>query len=118
MNLFEIKQLIENNPVALSTVTLDNKPNVIGVAAVKVVSNKEVLITDNYMNQTQKDIIGNNNVCLIVWDKDLRGFKIIGKAKYFTEGKRKKYIEKMEENAGLPAKGAILIKIEKIISSA
>jgi uncharacterized protein len=118
MNLLEVKQLIENNPVALATVTLNNKPNVIGVAAVKVVSDSEVLITDNYMNQTKKDIIENNNVCLIVWNKDLKGYKIIGKAEYFTEGKWKKHVEEMEENKYLPAKGAILIKVEKIIPSA
>ena len=118
MNLSEIKSLIENNPVALSTVTESNKPNVIGVAFVKVVSDSELLITDNYMNQTKKDILGNNNVCLIVWDEDLKGFKIIGKAEYFTEGKWKKYVEEMSENEGLPAKGAILVKVERVIVSA
>jgi len=50
MNLIEIKTLIENNPIALATATEGNRPNVIGVAFVKVVSDIEVLITDNYMN--------------------------------------------------------------------
>ena len=118
MNLLEIKELIENSPVALATVTSSNKPNVIGVAFVKVVSDNEVLITDNYMNQTKNDILENKNICLIVWDKDLKGFKIIGKAEYFTEGKWKKYVEEINENEGLPAKGAILITVEKIIPSA
>ena len=118
MNLQEIKNLIENNPVAFSTVTNVNKPNVIGVTSVKVVSEDEVLITDNYMNQTKEDIFKNNNVCLIVWDKNLKGYKIIGKAEYFTEGKWKKFVEEMKENIGFPAKGAVLIKVEKIIASA
>lgn len=117
MNLSKIKTLIENNPVALATITNDNKPNVIGVAFVKVISDSEILITDNYMNQTKKDIIGNNSVCLIVWDSDLKGYKIIGKAEYFTEGKWKESVEKMKENKGLPAKGALLITVEKIIPS-
>jgi hypothetical protein len=39
MTLIDIKELIENNPVALSTITEDNKPNVIGAAFTKVVSN-------------------------------------------------------------------------------
>ncbi len=117
MNLSEIKSLIESNPVALSTITENNKPNVIGVASVKVVSDSELLITDNYMNRTKEDIIKNNNVCLIVWDTDFKGYKIIGTAEYFTEGKWKKNVEEMSENEGFPAKGAILIKIEKIIPS-
>lgn len=118
MNLSEIKQLLENNPVALATITIGNKPNVIGVAFVKVVSLSEIVITDNYMNQTKKDIIENNNVCLIVWNENMKGYKVVGKAEYFTEGKWKNYVEEMKENEGFLAKGAILVKVEKIIPSA
>ena len=116
-NLNRIKSLIESNPAALATITPDNKPNAIGVAYVKVVSDDEVLITDNYMGQTIKDLSQNNNVCLVTWDENMRGCKLIGEAEYFTEGKWKKYVEEMEENKGLPAKGAILIKVSKIIES-
>jgi predicted pyridoxine 5'-phosphate oxidase superfamily flavin-nucleotide-binding protein len=118
MNLSEIKLIIENNPVVLSTVMEGNKPNAIGVASVKVVLDDQILITDNYMNQTKEDIIKNNNVCVIVWDKELKGYKIIGKAEYFINGEWKKYVEQMPENNGLPAKGAILLKVDKIIPSA
>jgi hypothetical protein len=69
------------------------------------------------MNQTKKNILENNNVCLVVWDKKLEGYKLIGKAKYYSEGKWKKYVERMKENKGLPAKGAILAKISEIIPS-
>jgi len=116
-NLKEIKNLIENHPVALATVTSENKPNVICVAGIKVVSADEILITDNHMNQTLKDIAQNKNICLVVWDHDLRSCKLIGESEYFTEGKWKKYVEELEENKNLPAKGAILVKISKIIPS-
>ena len=89
----------------------------IGVAFVKVVFDSYVLITDNYMNQTVKDILDNKNVCLAVWDKDLKGCKLVGEAEYFTTGEWKKFVEKMLENKGLPAKGAILVKVLKIIES-
>jgi hypothetical protein len=49
-----IKNLIESNPVAFATITDGDKPSVIGVACVKVVSDNQILITDNYMNQTKK----------------------------------------------------------------
>jgi len=116
-NLIEIKTLIENQPIALATVTPDNKPNVICVAGVKVVSADEILITDNYMNQTLKDISQNRQVCLVVWDSEMCGHKLIGESEYFTEGQWKKYVEELEENKNLPAKGAILVKISKIIPS-
>jgi predicted pyridoxine 5'-phosphate oxidase superfamily flavin-nucleotide-binding protein len=116
MDLLKIKSLIEKNPVALATV-MNGRPNMIGVAFVKVVSGKELIITDNYMNQTVKDIKADNNICLIVWDKNLKGYKLIGQAKYFVSGKWKKFVESLKENKGLPAKGAILVKVKKIIPS-
>ena len=109
------KKIIENNAVALATVDNTDRPNVIGVAYVKVVANNQVLITDNYMKQTKANLAKNNNVCLAVWDKDWQGYKLVGKAKYFTSGKWKKYVEKMPENKGLSAKGAILITVSKVI---
>jgi len=110
-----LKQLIENNPLAFATVNKDNTPNVIAVAFVKVVSDNQVIITDNYMSKTKGNIQDNNNVCMIVWDKDWNGYKFIGTTEYFTSGKWKTYIEQMEENKGEPAKGAILVTISEII---
>jgi hypothetical protein len=69
------------------------------------------------MNRTKDDIIKNNNVCLVVWDSDFKGYKIIGKAEYFSSGDWIKYVKELKENEGLPAKGAILVKVEKIIPS-
>lgn len=115
MDLEKIKKLIESNPVALATVMDGVRPNVIGVASVKVVLPDKVIITDNYMSQTIKDISENSNVCLIVWDSDLAGYKIIGRAVYYTKGEWKVFVEKLEENKGFPAKGAIVVNVSKII---
>jgi len=117
MTLSEIKNIIENNPVALATVMDGGKPNVLGVACVKVISDTEVIITDNYMNQTLQDILNNKNVCLLVWDEDLKGYKMIGQAEYFSTGNWVDFVKGLSDNAGLPAKGAILVKVEKIIPS-
>ncbi|GAF98294.1 unnamed protein product [marine sediment metagenome] len=110
----EIKKLIKENPLAFATVDEAGNPNVIGVAYVKVVSKNQILITDNYMKQTEKNLQKNNNVCLAVWDKNWNGYKLVGKAKYFTSGKWKKFVEEMPENKDLSAKGAILVTINKI----
>lgn len=82
----EIKTLIENNPMAVATVMPDGRPNVIGVAFVKVVSENQILITDNYMNQTVKDISNKPNITLLTWDKDMNGYKFVGTANYFSSG--------------------------------
>lgn len=67
----EVKKIIEENAVAFATVDEDNKPNVIGVAYLKVVSENQIIITDNYMKQTKENLEKNNNVCLAVWDKKM-----------------------------------------------
>ncbi len=108
------KKIIENNAVALATVDKNGKPNVISVAYVKVVAKNQILITDNFMKQTKTNLAKNNNICLAVWDKDWKGYKLIGKAKYFISDKWKKYIEKIPENKGLSAKGAIIVVVSKL----
>ena len=70
---------------------------------------------ENVLKETKENLTANNNVCLAVWNKNWSGYKLVGKAKYYTNGKWKEYIEKMPENKGLPAKGAILVIIAKII---
>lgn len=115
MLLTKTKKIIEENAGAFATVDKDNKPNVIGVAYVKVVSENQILITDNYMKQTKENLEKNNNVCLAVWDKDWNGYKLVGTAEYFTEGEWKEFVEKIPENKGLSAKGAILVTISKLI---
>ncbi len=110
----ETKKLIEENPIAFATVDKAGKPNVIGVAFVKVVSNSQILITDNYMKQTKENLENNNNVCLAVWDQERNWVKLVGKASYYTNGQRKEFVEKMKENKGLPAKGAILIDVSEL----
>jgi predicted pyridoxine 5'-phosphate oxidase superfamily flavin-nucleotide-binding protein len=110
----DIKEIIENNPIAFSTIDNCNKPNVIAVAYVKVVSDNQILITDNFMKQTKENLVLNKNICLAVWDKDWNGYKISGTAKHFTEGQWKKYVENIPENKGLPAKGAIIVNISKL----
>lgn len=56
MDLKKIKNIIEKNPVAVATVFDKKFPNAVAVAFVKVVSDKEILITDNYLKQTIKDL--------------------------------------------------------------
>jgi len=51
----------------------------------------------------------------LVWNDEEEGYKIIGRAQYFKSGKWKKAVEEIKENKGLPAKGAILVKVKKII---
>jgi len=109
------KIIIEENYVAFATVGKNCRPNVVAVACVKVVAKNQVIITDNFMKHTRENLEKNNNVCLAVWNQKEQGYKLIGKAKYFSNGKWLKFVKQMPENKGFPVKGAILVTISKLI---
>lgn len=112
-----VKQLIESTPVAIATVMPNGDPNVIGVAYVKVVDD-QIIVTNNFMNQTLKDIEHNPHVAVIVWNQNLEGYKIIGEAKHFQEGEWMDFVKNIPENKNMPTKGALVITVSKVISSA
>ena len=109
-----IKKLIQKNPLAFATVGTGNKPNVIGVACVKVVSKSQLLITDNFMGQTIKNLKKNSAVSLAVWDRKGKGCKLSGLARYYDRGIWRSCVRQLPENKGLPAKGAIVVTVQKL----
>lgn len=109
------KKIIEENYVAFATVGKNCRPNVIAVACAKVIGKNQVLVTDNFMKHTKENISKNKNVCLAAWNQKEKGYKMIGRAKYFSSGKWAKFVKQIPENKNFPAKGAILITVSKLI---
>jgi uncharacterized pyridoxamine 5'-phosphate oxidase family protein len=109
----EIKKIIEENPFALATVNPDGTPHAIAVAFAKVKEGK-IIITNDYMKTTPKNIKKNPNVSLAAWNKRWEGYQIAGKADYFEEGKWLKFIKSIPELKNEPRKGAIVITVNKI----
>ncbi len=114
----ELKGLIEGNALAFATIDENGSPHCIAVAFVKVVSKNQILVTDNYMSGTRKNIQRNPSVALVVWNKNWKeecvGYELRGTAEYFTSGKWYEMVKQIPENKGEPCKGAILITINKI----
>ncbi len=114
----ELKDLIEGNALAFATIDENGNPHCIAVAFVKVVSKNQVLVTDNYMSETRKNVQRNSNVALVVWNKNWKeecvGYELRGTAEYYTSGKWYEMVKRIPENKGEPCKGAILITIYKI----
>lgn len=113
----ELKTMIEKEALALSTIDSAEKPHTIAVGFAKVVEDK-IIITNNYMTETPKNIKQNNNIAIAVWNRnwedDCKGFELRGTAEYVTEGKWKDFVKAMPENKNYPAKGAIVITVNKI----
>jgi len=113
-----IKKMIEHNALGFATINKDGTPHNIAVGYVKAVSDNELIITSNYLVKTIENIERNPNVSLVVWarnwEENCIGYELIGKAKYFTDGKWIEFIKKIPINKGEPCKGAISVIINKI----
>lgn len=105
-----LKNLIEKNALAFATTNKKCNPHCIVVGCPKVVDKNKIVITNVEMVQTIKNIKQNKNVALVVWNRDWEkncfGYKLKGKAKYFTSGKWKNFVDKMPENKEYKPKGA------------
>jgi len=74
---------------------------------------KEIVVVDSGSVDNTLSIV--RRFTQKVFHKDWEGYKLIGAAEYFAEGKWKEFVEKMPENKEMPAKGAILITVSELI---
>lgn len=113
-----IKNMIENNALGFASIDKAGNPHNIAVGYVKVVSEDEVIISNNYLNETIENIKSNPNVSLVVWQRDWEehciGYELKGIAEYFTEGEWIDFIKKIPVNDGEPCKGAIKVKLNNL----
>ena len=115
MKLNDLKELIESSVLAFATCSFDSQPNVIAVGFVKVISDNEILITDNFMNKTAINLKQNEKTSLAFWSKDGEsGYQIKGHAQYLTSGLYKDMIDKMPENQNYGHKAAVLVTVTEI----
>lgn len=110
----KLKNLIQKSILGFAT-TYKDKPNAVAIGCVKVIEPDTLIITNNYMNKTKKNLLKNKNVALVVWNKQgTKGYQLKGKANYMTKGKWLKFVKNMKENKGMSAKAAILVKVKEI----
>ena len=112
------KDFINKNYTAvLTTCDLKNKPNSIFVEICKVEGDDKIIITDNEMKSTRKNLQENYNVCLLFNDKKYNVIKIFGKAEYLKSGKYFDYVKNLKDNIEHNPKAAIVVKVLKIVES-
>jgi len=118
IKLLDIKSLVEGNALAFASVDSKGKPHCIAVGYAKVVGSDKVLISDNYMVETVKNIKHDKNVALAVfcsnWKEKCEGYELKGTAKYFARGSWKRQAKSLPENKNEPCKGAIVVTVKKI----
>lgn len=120
IGLLESKQLIENNPMHIATVSSDNKPNLSIASDVRVLEENKIIISHNEMVNTPKNLLTNKNIVLTSFNEKWEGLRMTGIADYYIDGKYYNFCEKLFfGNVEVPLfgatkpKGAIVVTIEK-----
>lgn len=121
MNLFDFEKLINNNPMHIATVNIEGNPNLSVASDIKVIEKNKIIISVNEMNNTQKNILNNDNVVLTIFDENWIGLRLFGKAEFFETGKYYDFCKKQFFSEGqvtpfgaTKPKGAIIITVEKL----
>lgn len=102
-------------PVA--TAAPDGTPNVVPMTFVKVLDEENILIVDNFMNKTKKNIEANPVMAICIWDlSNGKSYQIKGQTTIVDSGKvfeeAKAWVG--EKKPSLKPKAAVILKVEKI----
>ena len=114
----EVKNLFEKQSlVAFGTVDRQGNPNVVPIFWKKIIDRENILLIDNFMKMSKKNLLENSDVCLAFWDsKTSEAYKIKGRATYCTQGsiyeQGKEFIQSKRPET-IP-KGVVQIKAKEI----
>ena len=120
MNVYDYQNLIENNPINIATVNKDNKPNLAIASNVRVIEENKLVISVNEMKNTPNNIIRNPNIVITVFNKEWKGLRLFGEAKFYTSGEYcdfcyETFYKGRISPIGLTRpKGAIVVEINKL----
>lgn len=114
----EMMDAIEKNLVFVATVSKEGVPNVVPIGFARPLDEKTILIADNYMNKTIKNLEDNHKLSLIVQDAKSLPYQFKGTVKIFKSGEYFDQVVDWAQNvmSELEPKSAILFKVEDIYS--
>lgn len=114
----EMMDAIEKDLVFLATASSEGIPNVVPIGFARPIDNGSILIADNYMNKTRKNIEENPNVAIVTKDAQKNPYQFKGTAEIFESGKIFEEVVEWAQNVmtKLNPKAAIVVKVTEIYS--
>jgi uncharacterized protein len=112
----EIKESLAAAKLAfLATSAKDRTPNVVPIAAFKVLDDASLLISDQFFNKTIANMKENNKAAISWWGEKA-GFQIKGTVTIHTDGEiwRQDVAWMKELRPSLKPKGAVVLKITDV----
>ena len=114
----EMIDAVEKDLVFLATSSKEGIPNVVPIGFARPIDGETILIADNYMNKTRKNLEENPNISLVTKDATKCPYQFKGKIEIFESGKYFDIVTEWGQNAmtKLTPKAAILMNVEEIYS--
>ncbi|AVQ21699.1 pyridoxamine 5'-phosphate oxidase [Fusobacterium necrophorum subsp. funduliforme] len=110
-----MKEIIEKQLAYVSTVSNEGMPNIGPKRSMRILDENTLIYNENTGKQTMNNILANGKVAVAYadWAK-LDGYRFVGKAEVFTEGKYyDEAVEWAKGKMGAP-KAAVIIHIEDV----
>lgn len=115
----EIREVVEKQkPLPIATADKSGKPNVVFVTMWKVLDDETILIVDNFLNKTKKNIEANPNMAIVAYDSESKkSYQVKGTIKVETSGDRYKAAKEMADSKKLPGKSAYVFQVKEIYNA-
>lgn len=112
----EVKDVVlKQKPLPIATADKSGKPNVVFITMWKVLDDETILIVDNFLSKTRKNIEANPSMALVVYDSDAKkSFQIKGNVDIETKGDRFSTAREMADSKKLPGKAAVVFHVKEI----
>ncbi|EYD70059.1 pyridoxamine 5'-phosphate oxidase family protein [Fusobacterium necrophorum] len=110
-----MKEIIEKQLAYVATVSNEGMPNIGPKRSMRILDENTLIYNENTGKQTMNNILANGKVAVAYadWAK-LDGYRFVGKAEVFTEGKYyDEAVEWAKGKMGAP-KAAVIIHIEDV----
>jgi predicted pyridoxine 5'-phosphate oxidase superfamily flavin-nucleotide-binding protein len=117
----EVRETLEKQkPVPIATADADGTPNVVFVGFLKILDDETIMIGDNFFYKTAANLEANPKMSILCYNGETKkSFQIKGSVEVYKEGD---YYDQMTKwvlgvNNKLPAKAAVIVKIEEIFDA-
>ena len=102
---------------ALATATKEGAPNVVYIGYLKTLDEETVLIADNKMDKTKRNILENPKAAFTLRDKEAGSYQVKGTVEYRTCDKYHDEVRKWCRK-DFDRKGAVVMHVEEVYSGA
>jgi len=112
----EIKDIVaKQKPLPIATADKSGKPNVVFVTMWKILDDETLLIVDNFLNKTRKNLEVNPNMALVVYDGDAKkSYQLKGTVDIESRGDKFTSAKEMADAKKLPGKAAVVFHVKEI----